>query len=366
MQQTKTHNTQWHIRAYEPGDEEKICELHKQIFPEEMRMDEWRWRYLQNPAQSMSISLAQSVTGELVGQYALMPVTMKVGEGELLCAFSLNTMTHPDYRYQGIFSKLAQHSYQHLQKMGGILTYGFPNKNSRHGFVERLGWRDLAASVPMYAYPLNMKSLVKRKIRSERGASLLARVAEKCWQAICFSIKKSSSTDSLTIKSVETLDERWDTLWEKISITLPIAVKRDRDYLEWRYLKNPLFRYTIFAAFREKELLGYCVLRVDEKFDMKMGYIVDMLALTPDVTEALIKKAVTVFRAQSVDIVSLLMTPSFARKYQLRRQGFLRLSSRLLPQKMFFGVCAHTDTIAADFIYNADNWYVTWGDHDRA
>ncbi len=55
-------------------------------------------------------------------------------------AQSMDTMTHPDYQGQGVFTKLAEACYDIAAARGFEILYGFPNPLSYPGFVKRLGW----------------------------------------------------------------------------------------------------------------------------------------------------------------------------------------------------------------------------------
>src|SRR6185312_14808637 len=59
----------------------------------------------------------------------------------ILSAQSADTMTHPRYRNKGLFVELATLTYQLCREVGIELIFGFPNQNSVHGFINRLGWQ---------------------------------------------------------------------------------------------------------------------------------------------------------------------------------------------------------------------------------
>jgi len=52
----------------------------------------------------------------------------------------MDTMTHPDYQGQGIFTTLAPACYEIAAACGFRVLYGFPNALSYPGFVRRLDW----------------------------------------------------------------------------------------------------------------------------------------------------------------------------------------------------------------------------------
>ena len=75
-----------------------------------------------------------------VAYYGVVPCFIKYNEEMILAAQSVDTMTHPAYRYQGLFVQLAERTFD-LCRMEGInLIFGFPNQNSLKGFM-KLGWQ---------------------------------------------------------------------------------------------------------------------------------------------------------------------------------------------------------------------------------
>ena len=78
----------WSIRAYKEGDEGGIFELDKAVHPSaasdmEQWLKWWRWMYKDNPAGTGKIWLAED-DGKIVGQYAIVPVKVKIGNKVIL------------------------------------------------------------------------------------------------------------------------------------------------------------------------------------------------------------------------------------------------------------------------------------------
>lgn len=73
--------------------------------------------------------------------YAVIPCFIRVNGKNTLAAQSADTMTHPDYRFKGLFADLANRTFDLCETLGIRLLFGFPNQNSLPGFVNRLGWQ---------------------------------------------------------------------------------------------------------------------------------------------------------------------------------------------------------------------------------
>ena len=76
-----------------------------------------------------------------VAFYAVIPCFIQYGKEIMLAAQSADTMTHPQYRYKGMFVELSNLTFELCRKLGIHLIFGFPNQNSYHGAVNKLGWK---------------------------------------------------------------------------------------------------------------------------------------------------------------------------------------------------------------------------------
>jgi len=74
-----------------------------------------------------------------VAFYGVIPCFIRFEDKIILAAQSADTMTHPDYRYKGLFTELASLTYQLCRSSGIQLVFGFPNQNSLQGFITKLG-----------------------------------------------------------------------------------------------------------------------------------------------------------------------------------------------------------------------------------
>jgi hypothetical protein len=92
------------------------------------------------------------------------------------------------------------------------------------------------------------------------------------------------------VRSVETFDERVDALCEEAARPFDFMLKRDREFLTWRYDRRG-GDFTIEIAEDAGELAGYAVLCTD--IERERGYIADILALPDrdDVAQALVTDA---------------------------------------------------------------------------
>lgn len=72
--------------------------------------------------------------------YGVYPCMIEYQGKKYLVAQSGDTMTHSKHVGKGLFTQLAQKTYEYCKENGFHLVYGFPNENSFPGFIKRLGW----------------------------------------------------------------------------------------------------------------------------------------------------------------------------------------------------------------------------------
>ena len=89
----------WSMRAYRKGDEKGIFKLRKAVYPEREYdwgrfLRWWRWMYEDNPAGSGWIWFAEH-NGQIVGQSAMVPVVMKIGEETVVASQSVAYLQSP-------------------------------------------------------------------------------------------------------------------------------------------------------------------------------------------------------------------------------------------------------------------------------
>lgn len=354
----------WKIRAYREGDEEGIFELDKSVHPSlERNRDQWmrwwRWMYKENPAGNGRIWLADH-DGKIVGQYAIIPVVMKIVSETITGSQSLDTVTHPDYRRQGMFETLAKEVYREAARDSIHIVYGFPNEFSYPGFIKKLGWFDVAAMQTMVK-PLNWGNALKTRVNNKLLLKLCA-IGGSLLDKTIYSAKKTPVMEGLTVTQISSFDERINEFWAKVSTQYQIMVVRNKDYLNWRYVTVPDVDYTIYVAEKAREIYGYLVLRCMQREQAKLGVIFDILAQSEQVAQYLISKVLQHCRQEKVDLVYSSIIANKTHLNAIRKNGFISMPS--VKGERFCGYSS-SPHISKEFLEDPQNWLVQIGDSDR-
>jgi GNAT superfamily N-acetyltransferase len=209
------------FRKYEPGDEAAILDLFHKSFGKPLKAEYWRWRFLNNPLGEPMIDLAWDGP-TLAAHYGVSPVAVDVHGEPRPSALSMTTMTHPQYRGQGLFPKLAASLYDRLKQSGYFMVWGFPNDQSHRGFVHDLGWQDVS-EIPML------------RLEAPQGREQV----------------------SGNISDFTEFEQAFDDLWPRARSGYQIAVRRERKFLRWRFHLDSGNSYRFLGCRERGEWLGY-------------------------------------------------------------------------------------------------------------
>ena len=188
------------------------------------------WKYRQNPNGLMIGFEAIAENGTAAAFYGLIPERYRVTGQPVRVWQSMDTMTHPDYQRRGLFTHLAELSYQHLLDAEGQLAMvGIPGASSLPGFVGRLGWQQPLA----FRYWFTTPALLPRG-----GGG--------------FEIEP--------LTDVQDLGDYFD----RLRPASPVSVDVDLPFLAWRVLNHPLRRQHVLVARDARVAVALCAYTVVE------------------------------------------------------------------------------------------------------
>ena len=357
-----THTFQ--IRTYREGDEKQILNLRQTVFgdldPVRLKESTWQWQFRHNPAGEAFCSLAED-NGIIVGQYTVIPTRFSIQGDEALFAFSCDTMIHPGYRKQGMFTALAKKVYRSIESRRGINTvWGFPNEVSLPGFTRSLDWK-LLTTFPLRVIPLRPLAMlyphIPFKKRSQQGMddSPSSEISDS---QFCF-----PDVPGLLVEAITRFDAEFDTLWDQNRGIAPVIQVRNAAYLNWRYHGVPEFGYRTFAIKFDGRLSGYMVIRMMNLRGHFFGVLADIFpfpVIDQHTTKRLFLFARDYCKAKGAEFMTCLISrldPSF-----FKEAGLRKIPAVFNPKKWYFG-CRYPQNDRA-LLCSPENWYLTYGDTD--
>jgi hypothetical protein len=230
------------IRAYEPGDETRILELFARSFPHAPRtLAHFDWKYRCNPFGNGHISLAFD-EARLVGHYAGYCVPF-VDDGQSFFAHQIgDTMTDPSIRHVGrgptsILGRTALHFYATFCEGQAGFNYGF----------------NVA----------NIQKFSLRFLRSDRVEPVTYRVRDLAAKPVSRISRVERLARGYRLELVREPGAEFDELFARVGPAYRFLVRRDAQYLRWRYRDVPdVPPYFVVAIRKWGRLTGWSVFRI--------------------------------------------------------------------------------------------------------
>ncbi len=333
----------WTVREATQADDLELAQLFRAVFGFDRGAQHAQWKFRANPAGSSVIAIAEA-DGRIVGQYALWPTPLRLGQSVIKGAQSLDTMTHPDYRGQGMFTVLAEECMNYAAARGIEALYGFPNDNSQPGFIRRLDW-DCTGEISMWFRPL-----VLSKHKRVPG-----------WIGPFADISSELMPQTRIVRGVEIRSYMPNpaalqcllTAWQKT--VLPCSIERSVDRYLWRFDRASGMKYEWKSAYQNGHLLAIGVWGTDIRSGNAV--LAELLGLDDDAIVSVLSALLTSARNANCPLMHAVSSRIGVNKI-LRRNGFLqRRRLPLIVRKLT------TKTLTSN-VHVHENWDVFGADLD--
>lgn len=219
------------------------------------------WKHDDNAFGSSPSWVAEAADGRLAGLRVFLRWRfVDARGGKIEAVRAVDTATHPDWRGQGIFSKLTLGALPDLTDEGVGMVFNTPNDKSMPGYL-KMGWSQVG-KVPVSARLGSLRSL--RRVAGARTAAQLwsepTAVGNDAAEAF-------SDTDAV------------DALLRRCPRASGISTDRSAAFLSWRYRFEPLHYRVMPLGDRLDD--GVIVFRARRRGDALEATICDVLAPNP-------------------------------------------------------------------------------------
>lgn len=130
------------ILKYTKKYEKDITKLYFESYGRKKSQKYFRYRLKKN-AFGYPIAFVMKFESQIVGFYALTPISLIINNVQYLGGYSFLTMTHKKFFGKGIFSKLASKTFEKAKEKKYNFIIGFANKNSFPLFIKKFGFVEL-------------------------------------------------------------------------------------------------------------------------------------------------------------------------------------------------------------------------------
>lgn len=345
------------ISTFRPDSVGELASFLKEEYPSGEISDEkyLAWEYLGNPFGSAIVSTARNEEKKIISQYALAPMIVQVDGTGTLATLSLNTLTAEEYRGKGLFQSTANETFNYCAANEVAFTYGIPNSNSFPGFIRRLKFIHAGNLVFMARplKPIKVFSAMMNRRNKKKGESIVFIPDEN--------ELKNNSVSELIFPTDEKRYNDFLSHWDK-----QISIQRTPEYLNWRYVQNPLRKYTIFKLMVGDEIKAIAVIRAMHLYGLKVCLIMDHISLDKSHSINLLNAITGQAKENNMELMIAVAASKRNNQYiQLRNGGFWPVPEFLLPQQLPFITKIHNNFDALMTKLNdLRNWHFSFGDYD--
>lgn len=128
------------IKRLSEEDFDQVTVLFNTVFNKDTSKEALISKYSTDFSGFIFICFGAFFKNKLVSFYGSLPHFCKIKGQTHLVAQSSDAMTDPAHLRKGLFLELAKKNFAFCKDVGVKLIYGFPNQNSKPGFVKKMNW----------------------------------------------------------------------------------------------------------------------------------------------------------------------------------------------------------------------------------
>ncbi len=353
------------IRTVKHADEiDGLTDLFASTYGEKASIDFWDWKYIKNPLAHLMPDVTVAIDGsKIVGVRPFWLAEFWMGERKIIGAQHCDTLVHPDYRRQGIFNRMGKSAVRYLLEHNCTLSYGFPGKMSRPGFLSQ-GYRVLTPLEISFRL-LKPGQLIGRHLPPRGLTSPLGNLLDRLYNPA--DIRLDDEAEQFQVEISDSYPPELSRL-DSIRDGGTVGLVRSETNLRWRFDTHPHNKYRYITAKRRGELCGYAVTQNYKEYTgLLAGLIMDYLVKDNDLAcfRALIAQAMGEFKRTGCYVMSVwaFSDPHFHHEliYNLGFRSSKKLPYRKFMDAGYMDVLSLNGRDSADLdVYDKTKWRITY------
>lgn len=317
----------------------------------------YRWLFDMNPYNKTGNMMYLLKEGDkVIGCDGLIPNELLVNGKTLLTAHSVKSMTHPDYKKQGIFRMMTENSCNRGKQDGVDVVIGLANDQSYPAY-QRFGWPTLFEK-EVYVKPIHITNILKRRIKS----GLLSSAANSIYSSFMRNRLMHKMDKEISFDVLNNVPENIQSCWDKYKDRYKVLLVRDYKYLNYRYNQRPDVDYVTIVARHNNEIIGFAILHNAKANGSRMTSSVEFF--TDPTNERYIKALANGISQYCYDkgleyaVIGTGLYGSY--KKVLLENGFM--ITRKPPKNNMMIANVLSDNLVMDEINGHEKWHITQGD----
>ncbi len=346
---------------YRPELEPAIYSFCREAWPDrapELIPARWRWMFVQS-AQRLGIDPAVWLyveDGRVLGHNGAIPVRLQVGDREVTTAWFVDTMVLEEARDRAVGSAVM---------LASVADWPFSLSLGQTPYMReilrRLGWKDVCP-LNTYVYVLRPMALGRAKVTTPIVGTLAgaALALKQWWHGHPVA---NGHSRAFRVEEVASYGPEQDELWQRVRAHFPVAVVRDRSFMQWKYVEQPGQEFIRLHLWDGARLAGTAVLlvrRPDRVYRYRRAFLVDLLVDPDDEVAVGALLSAVIARARQTGSALLTCYLTCPRlETCLVRAGFWRRE----PQRYLL-VRPDRAEVDVRLLLDGRQWLLTMGDSD--
>ncbi len=314
------------------------------------------WKFQNFPGKLKSYEYTAYIEDEMVGYYAAIPYTYKIGDKTTPVAMVCDVMTSSKHRGKGIFTELGRFSTNKLREESMPFAVGFPIRKEVIPGHLKVGWK-ISFSMPLYMKFIRTNSILKNK-----KIGFLAPLANSLF-FIYNSVVKSKLSKKFTVELTTNIENviGYNDFVKEWGTSVPNSLIKDLSFAIWRYGAPERTYKFLSIKSTEGKMIGFVSLRNILKEKVLSYCILDYMVLPGyEDCHGLINKVLTDYaKMDKIEVIMTMMSKISAFKYQLCKNGFLKS-----PFIFQFIIKNLTREFTDEELFNEKSWHLMWVDSD--
>ncbi|MDF2677458.1 MAG: family N-acetyltransferase [Bacillota bacterium] len=232
--------------------------------------DMYDWLFEKNPySPSGNMMYLLKEGNKVIGCDGLIPVELYVHGKTVIAAHSVKSMTHPDYKKQGIFRMMTENSCERGKQDGVDVVIGLANDQSYPAY-QRFNWPTLFEK-EVYVKPILIKNMLQRRIK----IGFISSIGNAIYSTYAKGKLKLQMDKDIKFEILNEVPKNIQSCWDKYKNKYDVLLVRDYKYLNYRYNERPDVNYVTIIAKLNNEIIGFAILHNSKANGSKMTSAVE-------------------------------------------------------------------------------------------
>jgi len=319
-----------------------------------LRKERFEWSYSTNPYGKARAWIAcDTKTNKCVGIASAFPRKILINGNPITCMNTGDTAVDKEYRSLGLAINILQERQRGAIDNNIGFLYSYPVDNMEV-VLSHLGWKTVD-KFRRYGIVLNVNSFIEKYVKARRFGSIIS-YPPNLLLTLWWGNFLGKREFRVRLQSKKKFDNEFDDLFESISINYPVIGIRDSQFLNWRFLENPLHKnLLIFRLEKADRFFGYALVDVYKD----SARMVDYMVLSEELIVSLLVGVIKWLREKGIGTFAFRSLSNDPINDKFKSFGYIFKDSKdssisvYLPQNSPYNI-----------ILESTNWYMTQADRD--